>query len=94
MSYIRTRYACVLHAVCEAMTDLLENGGPTPHNPAIMRDRDGSYYYGSSLHGDEIIIDLADGFGSDQPETMDEISDSAIWFTSLNSEENYLNRPF
>jgi hypothetical protein len=72
----KMHYETLTAAIEDAMTDYLENGTFSPHNPAICRDSRG-YYYGSSLHGDEVIADLAGGFGSWEPTSVAEIGECA-----------------
>lgn len=66
-------YQNVQTAIEEAMEDLINTGGFQKHSPAICRDKLG-YYYGSKLHGDEVVFDLSSGaFGYWTPEAMEEI---------------------
>lgn len=67
----------IVGAIVEAMEDWLgSDGAMRPHNPAICRDARG-YYYGSALHGDEVVVSLEGGFGAWEPETADEIRECA-----------------
>lgn len=57
----------LIRALKTAIEDLAENGIATPHNPAIVGDKNGNVTYGSSLtnhDGDVILVDLQYGVGA------------------------------
>jgi len=43
-------------AIVDSMNDYFENNGFRPHNPAICRDKNGEYYYGSALNGEAVAM--------------------------------------
>ena len=63
-------------AIAEAMSDYLDNGVFTPHDPAICRDRAG-FYYGSTLAGEAVHRLDGGGFGNWTPASVDEIDIAA-----------------
>ena len=70
------RHQTISGAIGEAMREFFEEGELRPHNPAICRDSRG-FYFGSALHGDEVVIDLGEGFGNWEPENTDGIEAAA-----------------
>ena len=62
-------------AIVEAMEDFFDGNDFTKVNPAIMHGS--NYYYGSTLHGDTVIMDLTEGFGSWTPGKLSDIPSAA-----------------
>ena len=68
-----SEYKSLKKAIVDAMQAWFEDG--LMHNPAIVRDGRGEYYYGSGLNNDEVVLNLGfdEPFGSCQPEGEDDI---------------------